>query len=178
MNISRLITTYKCNKNCDGCCNKDWKGKPPEIITDEVVKKSEVILYTGGEPLLFPDELETLLDEHYFLKYNAYRIIYTAFSKSPEIFYGILSLTTVGGITLTLHDKEDAHNFVLLNQYLNEKYHLLNINTKFLRLNIFKEALKYLPPINLYLWDVKIVEWIKDCPLPNNEILYKLKETW
>ena len=50
----RLLVTSVCDKDCSGCCNKDWGlSALPSISADspELLIYDEILL-TGGEPLL------------------------------------------------------------------------------------------------------------------------------
>ena len=159
MKRARLIFTTDCNRNCKGCCNKNWKYAPPRDISfDELLTYNEIII-TGGEPMLYINELTTLIRR---LKAHDKRIIvYTAMPKSYEIFNSILQL--IDGITLTIHTKNDFKTFISMG------LDKINIIDKSLRLNVF-------PNIELINdnWSIKKLVWIKDCPLPSGEELVKL----
>jgi len=166
MKTGRIIVTYKCPKNCVGCCNKDWKYDPPKPIThydyDEIV-------ITGGEPLLFPDKVIALAKE-IKEQSTAKILLYTA---KTEGFMEILPY--VDGITFTLHDPEDVFGF---NFFCYRNYQQLVDSKKSLRLNIFKEAIIHSTPLYSYLFNTKEIVWKKDCPLPKNEELLCLKKLW
>ena len=59
----RLLLTENCNRECKGCCNTDWDIKNlPEISADEIINENfDLIMITGGEPLLYPHKLYQLL---------------------------------------------------------------------------------------------------------------------
>ena len=76
-------------------------------------------------------------------------------------------------MTLTLHGQEDVEDFKFLNGMILKGGRL--IGNKSLRLNVFKGV--DLTGIDLSRWQVKPdIEWIKDCPLPGDEVLKRYKE--
>ena len=162
----RLLVTEKCTRNCEGCCNKDLK--PKGVLTSiQNWEEYYQIMITGGEPLLYPNELLAFLTK---LSRKYFQILYTAITlqdkrKMKEIF------CLLDGVTFTIHDKRGIRDFIRLNKFLQRNSFGLHQ-----RLNIFCDV--QLPPINLYGWDVKFIEWIKNCPLPENEDFYKLDKLW
>lgn len=77
------------------------------------------------------------------------------------------------GICLTLHNKLDVVKFVAMNDFMLMKCSCnengFNPNCS-LRLNLFADMKALLPKdIDLSLWKVKEMEWIKDCPVPEGE---------
>jgi hypothetical protein len=125
----------------------------------------DMILLTGGEPLLKPHVVyDTVMEIR--KQTDAPIICYTAISEK-RLVENILKI--VDGITLTLHEQEDVRGFWMLCSLLS-KYDVAN---KSMRLNIFKGIrIDYeLPPY----WNVKRdMVWIKDCPLPECEVLMRL----
>ena len=82
-------------------------------------------------------------------------------------------LCHIDGLTVTLHEQEDVEPFQILNKSLLKCSRV----PWSLRLNVFKEVA--LPEIDLRLWKVKDqIEWIKDCPLPADEVFMKLPLTF
>lgn len=171
----RLITTYKCNRACEGCCNNDWSFEPAikikeENLVEEINRQGfDEILITGGEPTLFNSNLYNLLNN---LKSNTNCriILYTAQPWQAKDY-----IQYIDGITLTLHDNVAVCDFVDVK--LSEYYDKKEVEKKSLRLNIFKEA-NINEKIICDFWKIKYVEWIEDCPLPENETLYELENLW
>ena len=161
----RLIITYDCNKNCTGCCNKNWKYAPPKIAYSWDLLKFDEIYITGGEPMLVYDNMVGLVQ---FIKKNsaAKIFLYTAYPYPKYKFLNILRL--IDGTTVTIHDKLDAHKFFHL------KYFDLKIKNKSMRLNVFGGGI--IP--NQNLWEIKFIEWVKDCPLPDGEVLMRLNNLY
>ena len=164
----RLIYTPVCNRNCDGCCNKDFDlpnlPRPDHFNYDE-------IFITGGEPLLFLDEVIGFIKALRLIT-KAKIYVYTAYlsANSATDFFHLLK--HVDGITLTLHEIRDWHLFQRLQSVINRQPEITD--GKSLRLNIFKGFETDIDLIPNY-WRVKDnIEWIKNCPLPENEVLMKV----
>ena len=180
----RLLFTEKCNRNCGGYCNKGYNLKKLPKVTHF---NYDEILITGGEPLLFLEQLKGYIKAIRVVS-KAKIIIYTSlvnrwtyanlgyFWKTDDSILKIIKF--VDGITLTLHTQQDSDNFADLLyiieiscKSITEESIYNTFKTKSLRLNVFK-GIK-LPenfPMALSLWNVKDnIEWIKDCPLPVDE---------
>jgi len=162
---ARVIVTYKCPRNCEGCCNKDWAHEPAKPIQHF---NYEMVMLTGGEPLLFPDKIIELT--HQIKSNGGGRIVlYTAMMD------GLLDvLPYVDGVTLTLHDHSAVDEFNLW-AFKHDK-ELWN-SGKSLRLNVFREAEEGKEIFNSGVFKIKNnIEWLKDCPLPEGEELFELPE--
>lgn len=166
----RLLVTKNCPKNCAGCCNKDWDlGSLPVV---EHFNYDEIIL-TGGEPF-HPSAYKKTVGTIYFLKEvmpNDNRKVYIYTTDAWSI-YDCLEL--VDGFTLTLHEQKDVYNFVAANDAIKDYLEEHPLFKCSLRLHIFKGIV--LPEdIDLTNWKVKDnIEWIKNCPLPEDEEFRRL----
>jgi len=172
MDTIKLVVTKNCNRSCSGCCNKDHDIDSLPIFDSDYFKKHKKeiknIIITGGEPLLYQKKLSQLMIN--FLDYKDIKfILYTAYVKDYFKNIGILSF--FDGITLTLHEQSDisdAMEFLFkIKQY--------NMKNKTFFLNVFEGI--DLTEIHDILdnWKVRTgYKWIKDCPLPKNEILMRL----
>lgn len=159
-NKLRLILFEDCNRNCDGCCNKDWDIKNLPLCND--FRGYDLIMLTGGEPMLRPETIIYAIGQ-ISLQTKAPIILYTALLEDKEMLRNILHL--VDGITVTLHEPEDIRPFLEFDQYYTGNDHLSY------RLNIFEgvRQVDYSPR-----WQVKKdITWIKDCPLPEGEVLMR-----
>lgn len=160
----RLLVTPYCNRNCVGCCNKDWQlDKLPRV---ESFGAFDEIILTGGEPLLYPT-LTLGIIEMIRRVTNAPIYVYTAESRLPFV---LPVLSRVDGLTLTLHEPADVVGFQLLNIALLDYYTGLR---KSLRLNVFEGV--DLTGTDLKLWKVKTgIRWIPNCPLPEGEVFMRM----
>jgi hypothetical protein len=160
----RLILFKECPRNCEGCCNKDWDLDGLEVETD--FSQYEEILLTGGEPLLKPELVFQVISQIKQVNPTALIYLYTAYlSKLSRVLH---VLSVLNGITVTLHEEQDIPDFVKLLRCLFIAPQIKE--GKSLRLNVFKGV----DVSNLVLddWQVKdSIEWIKDCPLPEGEVL-------
>ncbi len=173
MKTLRLLFTAKCNRNCLGCVNKDWNLQNlPKINSFDF----DEIIITGGEPLLFPEQLIGYIKAIRAIS-KAKIYVYTAMTVvngTFKPFYDILPY--VDGVTLTLHNQKDADNFKhVLYSMEYDNWPKDYIENKSFRLNVFKGIEL---PINFrafYKWKVKKdIIWIKDCPLPENEVFMQI----
>lgn len=173
MKSARLIVTYKCKHDCSGCCNKQLnKSEIPEINSIEELKDYDEIIITGGEPFLFPDKLKELISE---IKKNGNQkiIIYTTPEYTIEDFYEVLKL--IDGITITIHNEEDLTKY---KKQCSDLRYVGNFENKTLRLNVFNPIRDMILNVVELFFEVKYIDWIENCPLPENETLYQLKQLW
>ncbi len=155
--ILRLLLWSACDRACPGCCNKDWDIPNLPVVTEKEIANAEMILLTGGEPMLSPSRVLSYV--HYLRgRTSAPIILYTAKpERLPEMD------AYLDGLTVTLHEQADVPRFMAIARYL----------TGSLRVNIFAGI--ETPPIPPQ-WQVKRgIEWIKDCPLPPGEILRRVQ---
>lgn len=156
----RLLLTEKCNRKCHGCCNKDFDLSALEVCKD--YSGYECIMLTGGEPMLDPQLVKEAAKT---IKQQTNAPIYLYTAKTDNA----LALSTslwlhLDGVTVTLHNKKDIEPFLNFDK---EKF--LN---KSLRLNIFK-GVTLRDNLNND-WKIKRnIRWIKNCPLPEDEVFMK-----
>jgi len=156
----RLLLFEDCNRDCDGCCNKDWDLEHLPIEND--FSGYDEILLTGGEPML---DWRYVMKVAHKIKAESDAKIYVYTAKVDVLCDVIIVLDYVDGITVTIHDYIDIPPFLALNGYLRCNFR----KGKSFRLNIFRGIdFKY----DEGIWVVKDnIDWIKDCPLPDNETL-------
>lgn len=171
----RLLFTKECNRNCKGCCNKDWNLDGLPTVTN--FSKYDEILITGGEPLLFYKELIGFIKALRIVS-NAKIYVYTAMTvnkyRTFKPIYEIIKY--VDGVTLTLHNQSDSDNFnhVLYSQKYDEETFRAFCG-KSLRLNIFKNIIYSKVAAEENGWIIKDnMVWIDNCPLPIDEEFMKL----
>jgi hypothetical protein len=164
MKTLRLLVTKQCGKGCEGCCNKDWDLDNLPVV--EHFNYDEILI-TGGEPIA-PKNLKKTFETIQTIKIlhpKEGRKIYVY--TSEIVFYGILHYCD--GITLSIHNEEDLEMFLMF------KNAIERIENKSNRLNIFK-GINLPKGLDLSKWAVKDnIEWIKDCPLPENEVFMRLQ---
>lgn len=156
----RLLITKNCNKNCSGCCNNQWDLSKLPVCTSYA--GYDEIMITGGEPMTEPLRVQRLIrairKENTFAKI----ILYTT-DLATVLFYCLDWM--LDGLTVTIHDRYDARHFVESEREANFDESLS------LRLNIFKGISIF--PLK-HKWKIKEdIEWIENCPLPENEVFMR-----
>lgn len=148
----RLLVTTDCPNHCPMCCNNQFDFDKLKRVEDF---DYDEIMITRGEPLLFPRKVEEL-------------------ARSIKRI-----LNVVDGVVLTPHSKEDVQRFISTNRSLGIHFKYYSNRHPSLRLNLFKNIKDMLPEdIDLSLWQVKDIEWIKDCPVPKGEDFRRLPNLW
>lgn len=179
----RLLVTAKCHNKCPMCCNNQFDFEKIPVV--DRLDYDEIGI-TGGEPLLpGSSHLTTWLVGG--IKATQYAMglpeskfyLYTAFFD-----FDILRDCSYefDGICLTPHKKVDVEEFIDINAKMLEQKRNGELNDCFdpdcsLRLNLFADMKALLPKdIDLSLWKVKDMEWVKDCPVPDGEDFRRIKE--
>lgn len=167
MKTLRLLITEKCNKSCEGCCNKQWDLNLLPVVTEEELYQYDEILITGGEPTADIDALQKIGLMFINRDIKAKKYLYTN-GFDPYMIYQLLKFV-FDGITYTLHEQDDVTNFEIFCQFIQN----MNLDKKSLRLNVFKDVV--LPDIDLSKWTIKKdMIWIENCPLPSNEVFKRI----
>ena len=155
----RLLLWEDCNRKCPGCCNKDWDLTKLPVCWDFSPYKE--ILLTGGEPMLYPAWVAEII-RHIRSQTNASIYMYTAETCYAEDLVSILYL--LDGITVTLHSQWDVQPFLYFAAIVK------NMENKSRRVNVFEGVNLTIPED----WEAKTdVRWIKNCPLPDNEVFMR-----
>ena len=163
--ILRLLLFEECNRACEGCCNKQFDLDNLPVEKD--FSTYEMIILTGGEPMLRPKiVLEAIRKIRNQSK--AKIILYTAYlNPYNSLTYQVLA--ELDGVTLSLHEQSDINNFQTLQVVIKPAMKDWDFSK---RLNVFKEV--DLTNIDTSGWVVKKdVEWIENCPLPENEVFMR-----
>lgn len=159
----RLLVSEKCNRACQGCCNKDIDLDGLQICTN--FKDYDLIMVTGGEPMIIKKEVIHVIEIIRQDNPRAKIIMYTAYRDSPVELLHMLDI--LDGITITLHEQEDVEPFLKLVELIKSTGRLQRGFDKLLRVNIFEGVAMGQNP---EVWTVKRnIKWIKNCPLPENE---------
>jgi len=162
----RLLLTSLCNRDCEGCCNKDWDLMKLPIWDPDV--EYDIVMITGGEPMLFPRNVSRIAN---YVKTKTPKTKVYLYTALPNRHLPLLIAEVLDGVTITLHEQADVLKFNQANAMLllYPKSH----EGKSLRLNVFKGV--DLKGLDTSLWTVKHnMEWIEDCPLPDNEEFMQL----
>jgi hypothetical protein len=173
----RLLVTSKCNRSCEGCCNLDWDLDALPVVEDWHAYAYDEIIVTGGEPLLFPEKLQSFMQSLTEMHTAPKLYLYTA---KPDVFtrYPWL-LKYFDGLTITLHEPSDWIEMVAFDNLLIQQEHV-NPFCLSIRINHFKAAGEH-PIENMifkhYKWDLNR-EWLTDCPLPSGEEFRKIERLW
>jgi len=165
----RLLLTTDCNRDCPGCCNKDWDLSRLPIVSSYT--GYDEIMITGGEPLLELDKLySTIL---HIREQNLACKIYVYTALQPINIMAIISvLGYIDGLRFTLHEQLDVMPFEELVRII--ALATTYAQTKSLSVNIFR-GIKYNRE-KLIGWTIKDnIVWIKDCPLPKGETFMRLE---
>ena len=100
----RLITTFDCPKKCSNCCNsypKVMAGAKTLVLKD--IGPCDELLITGGEPLMFPEELVYLAKKARRWAKKIY--LYTALPD--DMLHYLTQL--LDGFQFTLHEGATKH---------------------------------------------------------------------
>jgi organic radical activating enzyme len=159
----RLLLFTDCDRNCPGCCNKDWDlDALPECTSYEGYDE---IMITGGEPLLKPALVRDVISQ--IRQQNPVARIYIYTAKLFPASAAMEILEMVDGMTVTLHEQADVKQWVFFHAGIPDDLFFW----RSLRLNVFKG-------IDLQVgdggWSTKYnLEWRKDCPLPADEVFMR-----
>lgn len=173
----RLLVMTRCPDKCPMCCNNQFDFSKLPVVDRW---NYEEIMITGGEPLLFMDELCELVEVINSISYiqgnrpNIY--LYTSYFNEDCLMW---MLGYIDGIVLTPHKKSDIANFVEFNSKLIACKDLMFLEGKSLRMNLFPDMKALLPKdIDLSLWQVKDMEWVENCPVPEGEDFRRIANLW
>jgi hypothetical protein len=158
------------------CCNNQFDIEKIPVV--DRLDYDEISI-TGGEPLLaefgyktfdLVDSIKNIQQTMGLLESKFY--LYTSYFDDVTL---IICSDNFDGICLTPHKKVDIDKFININAKMLELKKRGNTSDNFnfncsLRLNLFADMKALLPKdIDLSLWKVKEMEWIKDCPVPEGE---------
>ena len=161
----RLLLFEDCNRNCEGCCNKQWDLSKLPVVKD--FTPYHTIILTGGEPMLYPHRVTSLIDIIRFENPKVKIILYTAMTTKLYTLRNILR--EINGLTVTLHDQQDVIPFLYFANILSK-----SDLSKSLRMNVFEGVNLYDYKIS-FAWQLKNhIKWLEDCPLPDNEVFMRL----
>ena len=123
MKQARLLITYKCPRTCPGCCNtysKIMAGAKPLYDINQL-KDYDVIMLTGGEPMLFPDRVIKIANILSKVAPKAKIFMYSAWHDSDSDLSRVLS--HIDGVHFTLHSQSDDKDIEAFHKFQNVASH-------------------------------------------------------
>ena len=155
----RLFMWANCHKTCTMCCNQYWDL---DALPDcEDYSPYDVISITGGEPLIDTRTIHNVIRQ---IRKTSKAEIYIYTAKVDELADMLPVVYAADGLTVTLHDPEDAAPLQRLADAI------VGIDRS-LRANIFKGVHV---PGNLPGWVVKWDKvYVANAPLPKSETLMR-----
>ena len=165
----RLVVTDRCHNSCPMCCNNRFDlSKLPVVEHWDY----DEIMITGGEPMLFPYDVFSLVRAiRKAAPKSVRRYLYTAMPPMHDTTFST-ALCHFDGIVATPHTTTDVEMFRRMARPL---LHMPGLCArKSLRLNLFPEVRSLLEGFDISLWKVKDMQWIKDCPVPDGEDLRRI----
>lgn len=170
MDSLRLLVHETCNRYCELCCNQSPLHDLDDLpVCEDFTPYKEVIL-TGGEPMLDPLTVSTIIWQVRTVNPQAKVYMYTAKSTPPANL--LLTLSELDGLTLTLHEQKDVPAFQKLQLWRGHYADL--VKDKSLWLNYF-EADVSLRHVNTVGWELRPLQWEENCPLPENEVFMRYR---
>lgn len=173
----RLLVTANCYNKCPLCCNKQFDMNQIPVVDrwdyDE-------IMITGGDPMLYPERLENLLESLYWITAEMGRDTKVYLYTSRIEWYRLeryIKKKFIDGIVLAPHSTDDLKFFRKVNFDILQKIRYgYEYDCSFI-LKVFPETKDALPE-NLKIWKVKESQWIENCPLPEGEDFRRVANLW
>lgn len=176
MRTARVIITFDCKRNCSYCSNKFTSIIDTAITIksiDEMFKqKFDEVVITGGEPMLNPERTMAIISRIKKINDRIKVFMYTANYNS----YIQTILKSIDGITYSIHEnssEEDAKDLLKMQAEIighkNSKSLRLYVNQSYPRKDLIIPSLWHRIKIENPLTENK-------CKIPDNEILFILKE--
>ena len=172
----RLLVTTSCPHNCPLCYNKSYDLEQLQCVRRWDYQQ---IMITGGEPLSNVPKVIELI--------RTIRNVVSMQGTAPELFLYTsvcddrlqLILNLVDGVVVTPHGKDDVKAFIATNNLLLQSQQLNAGYNVSLRLNLFDDIKAMMPEdIDLSVWQVKHMEWLKECPVPVGEDFRRINNLW
>lgn len=167
---ARVIITSKCDRKCPGCCNSklDYTSLAKVIGGITALKDYEEVVITGGEPMINPAQLYTVIKM--LRKQNKRQKIYLYTACLTMDDHPVI-LKHLDGITVTVHAEATDEDIRNLN------YMSSNLYDEDLDMRLFIDKRVYdrydLSNICMKTWDVvRKLEWKEKCDPAENEELF------
>jgi organic radical activating enzyme len=187
ISIARLITTLRCNRSCQGCCNSYNRimTAATRIRDVEALVRYPVVCVTGGEPLLEPDRTNQVIAQ--LKAQNPAVVVYLYTSLFTWRLYALSA--AVDGVQFSLHFETDPAQLRRDQQAFNDVQELIAREqlqglTRSWRLNIDSRIGDAIPVVPRLWSRVRIMPWLSEAKLmeaqpnglPAGETLYLLED--
>jgi pyruvate-formate lyase-activating enzyme len=165
---ARVIVTYDCNRKCPGCCNTTYDKVIPVLTSHAELIRYDDIVITGGEPMLFPDEVLSLIKRIRNATFGRNIYLYSSFWNGTEKHLDVLR--AVNGITFTLHAECNDKDVKALKDLSRD---LISSDSNRLIIDNRVYDRYDLSNIDLSRWNViRKLQWKDECEPALNEDLY------
>lgn len=105
MKTARLLVTQRCVRNCPNCCNKYPKimehMRPIYNALD--LQQYDILVLTGGEPLLYPDDVYHISWIYNYHRRPLHNPVYLYTTLYKPCLDAMLACGVLDGLTFTLH---------------------------------------------------------------------------
>jgi organic radical activating enzyme len=185
--VARLITTLRCNRHCQGCCNSYGKvmSAATRLRDVEALASYPVVCVTGGEPLLEPDHTRQVIAQ--LRAQNPAVVLYLYTSMFTWRLYDLS--VAVDGVQFSLHHEVDPAQLRRDQQAFNDVQELIAREqlkgvTRSWRLNIDSRIGDAIPLVPRLWSRVRIMSWLSEAEileaqpngLPAGETLFVLED--
>lgn len=111
--IIHIMVTSLCNRDCKFCCNKQYDLNQIEQVTDEELRRAEILFLTGGEPFLFAEP--NAIAKFYKLRYPNIKAIYV-YTNAVEFAQYLVrhkgdALKYIDGVNVSIKNEADKKAF-------------------------------------------------------------------
>lgn len=175
---ARVIVTKRCHRKCPYCVNMhpEIKAQMEKLQDVEQLARFETVCLTGGEPFLAPNETLRLIKELRAQNPTQKIYVYASIFEMTKEQLRILAL--VDGLHYTIHQNPTSDDQEMLNalQLVLMGYQSMKRPPcgKSFRLALSPDIFSSIGIVPSAWNDIRVKEWLDDCPLPENEELFVL----
>ena len=175
----RLLVTEKCHNKCPMCCNKQFDINSLPVVDNWGYDE---IMITGGEPLASIKKVRSLISLIQSIKTvqaaqgikDCKFYVYTA-TRHSNLLKKIIP--HVDGIVYTPHVYPELNVLLDFTNYIYRCIINKDMKNKSFRLCLFPEMSQAFVTVASNMerrrvqsvWNIKNIEWVKDCPVPEGE---------